>query len=126
MESHARPTAACEHGPVNKVVDSAFKPAPQSNTIQAELNHQRDVSADLRGAQREMTAALAVAREQAQDAGKATEFVNALQNQVDRLKAENETLKKARLSSIPLPEKPSVVPGDALKQWGDSQESKEE
>lgn len=112
-------------GPVNKVVDSAFKPAPRSKAIQAELNHQRAMTAQLETAHVDLVGAVQEARAQLARSTESAQQMKPIQEENRRLRAEIEKLKGAQSHSIQLPEPPFQVPGEALKQWGDKLESEE-
>ena len=111
-------------GPVNQVVDSAYKPAPESAAVRAELNHQLELSAGLEQASDELTQMLGKAQRKLADSATSAVAVEQLERQLQALKAENTVLK--RRQSIPVAsENSSENPApNALKNWGDNLESK--
>lgn len=113
-------------GPVNKIVDSAYKPAPESKAIQAELNHQRELTAQLEQARRDLVGAVEQTRHRLAETAERTERARSDHDELKRLRAENEALKLAQANTLPLPDPPSILPGDALKRWGDKLDSKKE
>ena len=113
-------------GPVNRIVDSAFKPAPESNAIQAELTRQRQTSSELEATQTELVDALAKVRSKLTESTYSKIEEEMLQRKIELLEVENAQLRRDQTNAIPLPEKPSLVPGDALKQWGEKIDSKKE
>ena len=55
-----------------------------------------------------------------------SEVIRENKNATEKMRAENEALKLAQANTLPLPDPPSILPGDALKRWGDKLDSKKE
>ncbi|MEZ5325841.1 MAG: hypothetical protein R3F19_12365 [Verrucomicrobiales bacterium] len=111
-------------GPVNRVVDSAFKPAPESAAVRAELNHQLELSAGLEQASDELTQMLGKAQRKLADSATSGGAVDQLERQVQALKAENTVLKRRQsISEASVNNSENPAP-NALKNWGDNLESK--
>ena len=106
-------------GPVNKIVDSAYKSAPQSKEIQAELNHQRELSARLEEAHAELVDAVDKARGRLAATVEGAGEIKSLRSELKRLRSENESLKRSQSDSIPLPDVPATPPAERLKKWGE-------
>lgn len=106
-------------GPVEHLVDTAFKPAPHSKAIQAELNRQRAISARLEAAEAELREAVGSARNKLGDSQRDAERLAALRREMERLRKEGAPAATVIDSGGAAP-KPD--PGVALRQWGASLE----
>jgi hypothetical protein len=104
------------HGPVNKVVDGAFKPAAQSQSIRAELKRQQALSEELEATSNAFTETVISAKEQFRASKSSGDALAHMRKEIMRLREENNALKKA----TPTPEEPatSQSPSDALLKWG--------
>lgn len=103
-------------GPTDKIVDSAFKPAPQSKAIRAELNRQRELSTELEAAGDSLTETIMQAKARLGDGSATASAIAALKTETTRLRAENVRLKRQQppASATSSDEEPS----DTLREWG--------
>ena len=83
-------------GPVNRVVDSAFTPPPESQAIRAELKRQRASAEQLEQARDEMNAAVATAKARLADASKSADLIAPLQQEIEQLRSENASLRRTQ------------------------------
>ncbi len=109
-------------GPVNQMIDSAFKPTPKSTALRAELNRQRELSAELTEARDQLKVAVKQTADGLTHTATALQENQKLQGEIDRLEAENAALNRAlahETSSSPNgdPER------NTLKEWGDKLEA---
>ena len=102
-------------GPVNRVVDSAFKPAPQSQAIRAELNRQREISTELERTSDVFTETVIAAKAQLNQSKLRSAALADLQKEIVRLREENTALQKA--APVPAESEPES-PAEALRKWG--------
>ena len=105
-------------GPVNRVVDSAFTPAPESQAIRVELNRQRDATKALESARDELENVLGTARAKLSDSSKHVGLAGSLKREIELLRAENEALRQARSASGDSAGAKPENPGNALREWG--------
>ncbi len=105
-------------GPVNRVVDSAFKPAPESKAVRAELNRQRGLAKELEDASETLRTAARTARDKLNETANDKLDRNRLENEIDRLEGELAALRKVNASSA-TPYQESDSPSSELKQWGE-------
>ena len=105
-------------GPVNRVIDSAFTPPPDSQAIRAELKRQRETAEQLEHARDEMNAVVATARTKLSDASRSADLIAPLKQEIEQLQGENATLRRAQSSDRLRPAAKTGKPGDALRQWG--------
>lgn len=108
-------------GPVNRVVDSAFKAAPESKAVRAELNRQRELSQELEDASETLRTAARTARDKLNETANDKLDRNRLENEIDRLEGELAALRKADAPST-VPDQKSDSPSNELKQWGENLE----
>ena len=108
-------------GPVNRVIDSDFKPAPESKAIRAELNRQQALSEELESAGEAFRSAARTARAKLNESATDKVARQRLENEIDRLEGELAALRKANAPSI-TPESDSDSPSNELKQWGENLE----
>ncbi len=106
-------------GPVNKIVDTAFKPAPESKAITAELNRQRELSEELEAAQTAMQEVLTESRNRLQDSTTQIAALGEARRRIAELEAELRQLRHSAPSEVP--EDVEEVPANALKAWGEKQ-----
>ena len=115
LTRHQPPLASS--GPVDKVIDTAFKPAPQSQAIRAELKRQQALSEELEATSNAFTETVISAKAQLDASKASSDVLGHMRKEIMRLREENNALKKAR----PAPEAPpsSQSPADALLKWGE-------
>lgn len=111
---HQPPLAST--GPVNQVVDSAFKPAPESSEIRAEHNRQRAISKEFEQARERLSAAAARAEAQLVDRQNSGREIAGLRQEIVVLKEENAAL-KAQVPGEPDNETNQPSPAESLRQW---------
>ncbi len=106
-------------GPVHQLIDSAFKPAPVSAEIRAELNHQRTLTEKLKAAQNCLEALSGEAQAKMLDSVDQTGEVARLRDEIVTLQKENQ-----RLQRVPPPKSHPTESGsvEALQAWGDQVE----
>lgn len=119
LARHQPPLAGT--GPVDKVVDSAFTPAPRSKAIQAELKRQKEISVRLTHARDELDGALATMKSEFGQARKEVDIVASLKREIRRLQALLPP-QAGSASEESSDTRPSADPGAALRQWGASLE----
>ncbi len=118
LARHQPPLASV--GPTDKIVDPAFQPAPESKSIQAELNRQRELSAELEATSDQLTETIVEARAKLGDGAAATaSTIAALKAETVKLREENARLKRSQSVETTIKPKPER-PDDALRQWGAS------
>ena len=122
LSRHQPPYAST--GPTDKIVDTAFKPAPESKAIRAELNRQRELSTELEAASDSLTETIVQAKARLGGASTTASAIAALKSETARLRNENAKLRQQQ-SAISGP-KTEEVPGDTLRQWGASLATPEE
>ena len=107
-------------GPTTKIVDPAFKPAPESKAIRAELNRQQTLSAELEATSDRLAETIIEAKTRLGDGAAATaSTIAALKEETARLRKENDRLK--RRPPVSAATEPSAEePSDALREWGAS------
>jgi len=122
LSRHQPPYAST--GPTDKIVDTAFKPAPESKAIRAELNRQRELSTELEAASDSLTETIVQAKARLGGASTTASAIAALKSETARLRNENAKLRQQQ-SAISGP-KTEEAPGDTLRQWGASLATPEE
>jgi hypothetical protein len=115
LARHQPPLAS--RGPVDKVVDAAFKPAPQSQAIRAELKRQQALSEELEATSNAFTDTVTSAKARLQASKSSGDALAHMRKEIVRLREENNALKRA----TPTPEAPPISqsPADALLKWGE-------
>lgn len=109
-------------GPVKLIVDSAFKPAPESKALRAELRHQREVSEQLERSRRELENALVKVRAHLTESSDSAEIVQSVTAQLKRLQAEVAASGKNK-GTTEVPESEATeLPASALRKWGEELE----
>ena len=117
LARHQPPLASV--GPTDKIVDSAFRPAPESKAIRAELNRQRELSTELEAASDSLTETIIQAKARLGDASSSVSAIAALKSEAARLREENARLRQRQTAtSTTQPEEEK--PGAALREWGAS------
>ena len=122
-------------GPVDQVVDPAFKPAPTSKEIAAELNRQQAITEELRGVRGELLMTIEGAKARLENAANDAGVLVKMRERVDALERENAALKRSlsggaesRLSesSRSSDSSNSVKRSEALRHWGESLDQEDE
>lgn len=116
LSRHQPPYASI--GPTDKIVDSAFKPAPESNAIRAELNRQRELSTELEAASDSLTETIIQAKARLGDGSETASAIAALKAETVRLRQENARLKQRQSPASNT--EAEEEPGDTLREWGAS------
>jgi len=101
-------------GPVNKIVDPAFRPAPESQAVRAELNRQKEITGDLEEARGELVGTLVSARARLLGTIGDLEDATRLRVEADRPRTENQVQEDSPIAA----EEPATST-DALRQWGE-------
>jgi len=116
LARHQPPYASS--GPTDKIVDSAFKPAPESKAIRAELNRQRELSTELEAASDSLTETIVQAKARLGDGSETASAIAALKAETARLRVENARLKQRQSPASTT--QAEEEPGDTLREWGAS------
>ena len=120
LKRHQPPLVS--QGPVDRVVDSAFQPAPQSQAIRAELNRQKELSKELEQTSDAFTEAVVTAKEQLGKSEISAAVIAEMRNEIVRLRDENKALKNSKGTAREKEPASSESPADALRKWGEQVE----
>ena len=113
-------------GPTNKLIDPAFRPAPDSKAIQAELNRQREIGNEIAETREALIDTLGSARARLYETIEDAEVSAVLRQEVSDLREENQKLRSG-VSSPSLPAKEaSESPTETLRKWGKTLNGKPE
>ena len=82
-------------GPVERLVDGAFKPLPQSAQLEAELHRQKAITKEIEAARHRLTGAIAQMQGKLAEERESTRTIAALQEENAKLEAEIEKLNRA-------------------------------